>query len=91
MAASIIGGKLRILASGPRRYRPALWHTSPEVVVAIRRLNAEGITLLLIEQFVRSALEAANQAYVMERGALPLAGTPEELRRDQRVQEACLG
>lgn len=47
--------------------------------------------MLLIEQFVRSALEAANQAYVMERGALPLAGTPEELRRDQRVQEACLG
>jgi branched-chain amino acid transport system ATP-binding protein len=62
-----------------------------EVFATIRRLKAEGITLLLVEQFAKSALEVADYAYVMERGAIAVAGTPAELRRDERVLEAYLG
>ncbi len=62
-----------------------------EVFATIRRLKAEGITLLLVEQFAKSALEVADYAYVMERGAIAVAGTPAELRRDERVLQAYLG
>jgi branched-chain amino acid transport system ATP-binding protein len=62
-----------------------------EVFATIRRLKAEGITLLLVEQFAKSALEVADYAYVMERGRIVVAGTPAELRRDERVLAAYLG
>jgi len=62
-----------------------------EVYQAIRRLKAEGTTLLLVEQFARTALEVADYAYVMERGALVAQGTPAELERDPRVVAAYLG
>jgi branched-chain amino acid transport system ATP-binding protein len=62
-----------------------------EVFAIIRRLKAEGITLLLVEQFAKSALEVADYAYVMERGRIAVAGTPAELRQDERVLAAYLG
>jgi branched-chain amino acid transport system ATP-binding protein len=62
-----------------------------EVFATIRRLKKEGITLLLVEQFAKSALEVADYAYVMERGRIAVAGTPAELRRDERVLAAYLG
>ncbi|HEX8989917.1 MAG TPA: ABC transporter ATP-binding protein [Rhodocyclaceae bacterium] len=62
-----------------------------EVFATIRRLKAEGITLLLVEQFAQSALDVADYAYVMERGRIVTAGTPAELRRDERVLAAYLG
>ena len=62
-----------------------------EVFATICRLKAAGITLLLVEQFAKSALEVADYAYVMERGRIAVAGTPEELRRDERVLAAYLG
>ncbi|MDR3670756.1 MAG: ABC transporter ATP-binding protein [Holophaga sp.] len=62
-----------------------------EVYRAILRLKAEGTTLLLVEQFARTALQVADFAYVMERGRIVVAGTPEELGRDGRVLEAYLG
>jgi len=62
-----------------------------EVFAIIRRLKDEGITLLLVEQFAKSALEVADYAYVMERGRIVVEGTPEELRRDERVLAAYLG
>jgi branched-chain amino acid transport system ATP-binding protein len=62
-----------------------------EVFAIIRRLKDEGITLLLVEQFAKSALEVADYAYVMERGRIVVAGTPAELRRDERVLAAYLG
>ncbi len=62
-----------------------------EVFATIRRLKEEGITLLLVEQFAKSALEVADYAYVMERGRIAVAGTPAELRRDERVLAAYLG
>ncbi len=62
-----------------------------EVFRTIRRLKAEGMTMLLVEQFARTALEVADYAYVMERGRIVTQGTPDELRRDERVLAAYLG
>jgi branched-chain amino acid transport system ATP-binding protein len=62
-----------------------------EVFATIRRLKSEGITLLLVEQFAKSALQVADYAYVMERGRIAVAGTPAELRSDERVLAAYLG
>jgi branched-chain amino acid transport system ATP-binding protein len=62
-----------------------------EVFETVRRLKGEGMTMLLVEQFARTALEVADRAYVMERGRIAVEGTPEELRRDERVLAAYLG
>ncbi len=62
-----------------------------ELFRTIRRLKAEGVTMLLVEQFARSALEVADHAYVMERGRIPIHGTAAELSRNERVIEAYLG
>jgi branched-chain amino acid transport system ATP-binding protein len=62
-----------------------------EVFRTIRQLKGEGVTMLLVEQFARVALEVADHAYVMERGRIAVAGTPDELRRDERVLAAYLG
>jgi len=62
-----------------------------EVFRIIRRLKEEGITLLLVEQFAKSALEVADYAYVMERGRIAVEGTPTELSRNERVIAAYLG
>ncbi len=62
-----------------------------EVFRTIRRLKAEGTTMLLVEQFARTALEVADYAYVMERGRIAVEGTPAELAKDPRVLSAYLG
>ena len=62
-----------------------------EVYRAIVRLKAEGTTLLLVEQFARTALQVADYAYVMEHGRIAVEGTPAELSRNERVIAAYLG
>jgi ABC-type branched-subunit amino acid transport system ATPase component len=62
-----------------------------EVFATIRKLKEAGITLLLVEQFAKSALEVADYAYVMEHGYIVIEGTPEELAKDERVLAAYLG
>ncbi|HCA27964.1 MAG TPA: branched-chain amino acid ABC transporter ATP-binding protein [Betaproteobacteria bacterium] len=62
-----------------------------EVFNTIRRLKEEGITLLLVEQFAKSALEVADYAYVIEHGRIALEGTPADLHKDERVLAAYLG
>jgi branched-chain amino acid transport system permease protein len=62
-----------------------------EVFATIRKLKEAGITLLLVEQFAKSALEVADYAYVMEQGYIAVEGTPEELAKDERVLAAYLG
>src|SRR5512137_706799 len=62
-----------------------------EVFRTIRRLKEEGVTMLLVEQFARTALEVADYAYVMERGHIAIHGTPAELHRNERVLEDYLG
>ena len=62
-----------------------------EVFRIIRRLKEEGLTLLLVEQFAKSALEVADYAYVMKHGRIAVEGTPAELSRNERVIAAYLG
>jgi branched-chain amino acid transport system ATP-binding protein len=62
-----------------------------EVFRTIARLKAEGMTMLLVEQFARAALGVADYAYVMERGRIAIEGTPAELRAHERVVAAYLG
>jgi ABC-type branched-subunit amino acid transport system ATPase component len=62
-----------------------------EVFNIIRRLKEAGTTLLLVEQFAKSALEVADYAYVMEHGRIALSGTPAELHKNERMLAAYLG
>jgi branched-chain amino acid transport system ATP-binding protein len=54
-------------------------------------LNASGIAILLVEQNTAFVFGLATYAYVIENGAVVLAGTPDELRTDDKVRSAYLG
>ncbi|MBI1775553.1 MAG: ABC transporter ATP-binding protein [Proteobacteria bacterium] len=62
-----------------------------EVFRVIRRLNAEGLTVLLVEQNVAASLRLARHAYVLENGRIAMQGPADALLRDDRVREAYLG
>ncbi|HEX2174973.1 MAG TPA: ABC transporter ATP-binding protein [Nocardioidaceae bacterium] len=62
-----------------------------EIMQALARLRAEGLTILLIEQNARAAFKVADRVYLMDRGRVLLEGTPTELLDDVRVQHAYLG
>lgn len=57
----------------------------------IREINADGVSVLLVEQNARVALDLASYGYLMENGKVVLDGTAEELRNDRDVQEFYLG
>lgn len=57
----------------------------------IRQINASGVTVLLVEQNAKAALEVADWGYVMETGAISFAGPGRELLSDDRVRKAYLG
>ena len=62
-----------------------------KIFEVVRQIAAEGVTILLVEQNARLALEAASRGYVMESGAITLEGKAAELLADPRVREAYLG
>ena len=57
----------------------------------IRDINAQGVTVLLVEQNARAALELATRAYVMESGLITLEGRAADLLHDPKVRAAYLG
>ena len=57
----------------------------------IKELRETGVTILLVEQNVRAALEISDRAYVMETGRIVLSGNAKELLRDERIKKAYLG
>jgi len=57
----------------------------------IREINKTGVTVLLIEQNAKAALEVADQGYVLETGRITLSGPGRELLADDRVRKAYLG
>jgi branched-chain amino acid transport system ATP-binding protein len=61
------------------------------VLMAIRTLKDEKLTILLVEQNARAALSIADRAYVMETGRVTLSGSAAEIQADRRVREAYLG
>jgi len=62
-----------------------------EVFRVIKRLNEEGMTILLVEQNVAVSLSLASHAYVMENGRIAMQGTGEQLLHDDGVRQAYLG
>ncbi|MBQ7593186.1 MAG: ABC transporter ATP-binding protein [Synergistaceae bacterium] len=62
-----------------------------EVFAIIREINAQGRTILLVEQNAFAALKAAHRAYVLEVGAVNLSGTGAELLNNPKVRAAYLG
>ncbi|MDP9073675.1 MAG: ABC transporter ATP-binding protein [Actinomycetota bacterium] len=62
-----------------------------EVFTLIESIRGEGITVLLVEQNARRALELADRAYVIETGRVVFSGTGRQLGHDPQVQQAYLG
>ena len=102
-AGTMSGGEQQMLALGrawmskPKLLlmdEPSLG-LAPLIVKEILRVSAElreqGMTLLIVEQNARAALDLADRAYVMETGQTVLEGGADELAADARVQAAYLG
>jgi len=57
----------------------------------IRTIAGEGVTLMLVEQNARLALEASHRGYVLEGGLVAFEGEARSLLGDPRIREAYLG
>ena len=62
-----------------------------KIFETIRNISAQGVTILLVEQNAKLALEAAQRGYVLESGAITLSGAASELLGSDAVQRAYLG
>jgi branched-chain amino acid transport system ATP-binding protein len=63
-----------------------------EIFRIVRELNEkDGLTVLVVEQNARIALQAAARAYVLEVGRVVLEGPADELARDESVRKSYLG
>lgn len=103
MAGTLSGGEQQMLAmaralmSHPRLLlldEPSMG-LSPimveKIFEVIRTVSAQGITILLVEQNAKLALEAAHRGYVMESGLITMNGNAKEMLKDPRVKVAYLG
>jgi len=103
LAGTLSGGERQMLAVGRALMgKPSLLMLdepslglAPLVVrsifATIAALRSTGVTILLVEQNARAALEVADYGYVLEMGEVALQGPAEELARDPRVIETYLG
>ena len=57
----------------------------------MKKLNQEGMTILLVEQNARQALKISHRAYVLETGKVVLADSAQNLLNNDEVQKAYLG
>ncbi len=62
-----------------------------EILENVKALRTTGVSILLVEQNARAALEVADYGYVLEMGSVSLHGPAEELAHDQRVIDTYLG
>ncbi|WP_293914396.1 ABC transporter ATP-binding protein [Deinococcus sp.] len=62
-----------------------------EIFGIIKELNAQGVTILLVEQNARLAMQSSHRTYVMEAGQITFSGPSAELANDERVLHAYLG
>lgn len=62
-----------------------------QVFKSLERLGKEGITILLLEQNVRHALDMCQRGYVLENGRIVLEGKSKNLMREKHIQKAYLG
>ncbi|WP_207063195.1 ABC transporter ATP-binding protein [Motiliproteus sp. SC1-56] len=102
-AGTLSGGQQQMLAIGRALMgRPKLllldepsMGLSPllvsEIFRVIRELNDQGVTILLVEQNARAALQIADRGYVLESGRVALCASAAELLQDESVRKAYLG
>src|SRR5262249_53326611 len=103
LAGTLSGGERQMLALGRAlmsRPRPLLLDEpslglAPEIVRDVFRiiadLRAAGVSILLVEQNARAALDIADYGYVLELGEIVIEGAAATLARDRRVMESYLG
>ena len=103
MAGTLSGGEQQMLALGrglmslPR----LMMFDEPSLGLApilvqnifnmIKKINDEGMTILLVEQNIRQTLKMCDRAYVLENGRIVIGGSGRELMADEHVKEAYLG
>jgi branched-chain amino acid transport system ATP-binding protein len=63
----------------------------PPILEFLKNWARQGVAGLIVEQQIDVALSIADRAVVIERGAITLSGTAEELKQDRRVQDIYLG
>lgn len=80
--------KLLLLDEPSLGLAPIIVH---EIFEIIRKLNAQGTTMLLVEQNAQLALQTASRGYVLEAGELMFDGPADSLLVDERVRRAYLG
>ncbi len=103
VAGTLSGGEQQMLATGRALMaRPRLMlMDEPSMGLApilvegifdtIKEINAEGTTILLVEQNATMALQIANRGYVLQTGEIVLHDTADKLRKNEMVQKAYLG
>jgi branched-chain amino acid transport system ATP-binding protein len=62
-----------------------------QIFATITEINAQGVTILLVEQNALQALSTASRGYVLQTGRVVLAGASDDLLRDEMVRKAYLG
>jgi branched-chain amino acid transport system ATP-binding protein len=86
--ALMSGPKLLLLDEPSAGLAPVVVQSIFEVV---RRMSAEGYTVLIVEQNIRQVLKVAHRAYLLETGRIRLAGTSAELLASDAIKKAYLG
>ncbi len=81
-------GRLMLLDEPSMGLAPVLVR---EIFNVLREINAQGTTILLVEQNARQALRLAHRGYVLETGTIVLSGPCEELANNPEVKKAYLG
>jgi branched-chain amino acid transport system ATP-binding protein len=62
-----------------------------KIFEVVREISKDGITVLLVEQNARLALQAANRGYVMDSGVVTMEGNAKDMLDDPKVRAAYLG
>ncbi|HCE91368.1 MAG TPA: ABC transporter ATP-binding protein, partial [Acidovorax sp.] len=103
LAGTMSGGEQQMVAvarammSGPRLLmldEPSLGlapRMVDELLTIVQRIAAQGVTVLMVEQNVRKALQIAQRGYVLERGRIVASGEASDLLKSDVVRQAYLG
>jgi branched-chain amino acid transport system ATP-binding protein len=103
LAKTLSGGEQQMLAVGRGLMsRPLLLildeptlglspKLAAEMLMSLKQLNEQGITILLVSQEVIQSLQLAQRAYVLENGRVVLQGSGKELARNEHIRKAYLG